>query len=597
MGITASNTEQNGGPEGTVATDSPAPILKVAQLPLSLLLSALDDPRNGLLIFDAQLRLLHATSQIPALMELQSGESIECLDVLQLLSRSALDTASVALAKSRVIEFTDNAPVTPALLHSGDRSRQIRMKLRSIGQEHRVASFETVSSETVTNVQSNEFADRDSLTGLASRRYFESAVTEALARKPEEPVSVLLLDLDRFKAVNDTLGHAAGDAVLRRAAERLKSAVRKTDIVARLGGDEFAVLIYPSPTADEPTAIANRILDLVQRTYLIEGQLVNVGTSIGIARSPNDGQQCASLLRSADLALYHSKTSGRATFHFFEAHMDRRAQARRTSELELRRALALRQLEVHYQPQVNTTTGRLIGFEALLRWRHPERGLIPPGEFLPMAEELGLIVPIGDWVLRTSCREAMNWPDDIVIAVNASPLQFDAGNFADSVRRALSGTGLPGARLEIEITEGILLRNDGAVLKTLHDLRAMDVRIAMDDFGTGYASLSQLARFPFDKIKIDRSLAGFEGDNLKQRAIVRAITALGQSLGVCTLAEGVENADQLARLQVDGCTSLQGYFFGKAVPATDLDKIISKLHAASETQSSTQRTTHESQLV
>ena len=218
-----------------------------------------------------------------------------------------------------------------------------------------------------------------------------------------------------------------------------------------------------------------------------------------------------------------------------------------------------------------------MGFEALIRWRHPTRGIIPPNLFLPLAEEIGVIVPIGEWVLRTACREALNWPSDITVAVNASPLQFDTGHFAESVRQALEATGLPGERLEVEITEGILLRNDEAVLKTLHELRAMKVRVAMDDFGTGYASLSQLARFPFDKIKIDRSLAGFEGNDVKQRAIVRAITALGQSLGVCTLAEGVENADQLARLQTDGCSSVQGFFFGKPVPADQLGEIISRL--------------------
>jgi EAL domain-containing protein (putative c-di-GMP-specific phosphodiesterase class I) len=262
--------------------------------------------------------------------------------------------------------------------------------------------------------------------------------------------------------------------------------------------------------------------------------------------------------------------------------MERKAQDRRTSELELRRALALRQLEVHYQPQVNTKTNQLVGFEALVRWRHPERGLIPPGNFLPLAEEIGLIAPIGEWVLRTACREATTWPSDITVAVNASPLQFDAGNYASVVQKALQATGLPGERLEIEVTEGILLRNDEIILKTLQDLREMKVRIAMDDFGTGYASLSQLARFPFDKIKIDRSLAGFEGENIKQRAIVRAITALGESLGVCTLAEGVEDAAQISRLRQDGCHSVQGYFYGKPMPASQAAELIARMRQSSQ---------------
>ena len=578
-------TEQNGSSAGTAMNGIATLKMEFGQLPFPLLLDTLDEPNIGVLIFDTQLRLLHTAGQISYLIGLPLEEPIHSLSVGQLLETSDLDRSSIELAKSRVAEFTGVTSVAPALLHSRDRSRHVRMKLRSIGQEQRVALFETITAEELASFRFglNEPEGHDSLTGLASKSYFENAVKEVLARTPHEPVSVLMLDLDRFKAVNDTLGHAVGDSVLRLAAERLKSSVRKTDIVARLGGDEFAILVHPSPSMDEPVAIAQRVLDLVQRTYLIEGQLVNIGVSIGIARSPGDGEQYARLLRNADLALYHSKNSGRSSFHFFDAHMERRAQARRTNEIELRRALALRQLEVHYQPQVSTVIGRLVGFEALLRWRHPERGMIPPGDFLPMAEEIGLIVPIGDWVLRTACREATQWPEDIIIAVNASPLQFDAGNFADSVQRALSVTGLPGERLEIEITEGILLRNDGAVLETLHRIREMNVRIAMDDFGTGYASLSQLARFPFDKIKIDRSLAGFEGNDAKQRAIVRAITALGQSLGVCTLAEGVESADQLARLQVDGCTSVQGYFFGKAAPAAELKNIISQLYVPSLT--------------
>ncbi len=557
-----------------------------------VLLAALDDPQTGLLLFNASGQVLHCTSQIFSLLGIEAGEAFLPCDVTDVLSKSALDKHSIEVAQSRVAALSGDASAEPVLLNFPDQQlRPVRMRLRSIGSEYRVASFEAAAAREESQVRVAEFALRDSLTGLASRPYFEETVSEALKRRPEEPIAVLLIDLDRFKAVNDTLGHPVGDALLRLVAERLRSVVRKNDLVARLGGDEFALLIQPSPTADEPTSIASRILDLVQRTYLIDGQLVNIGVSIGIALSPGDGSEYAKLLRSADLALYHSKTSGRATFHFFNPKMESRAQARRTNELELRRALALRQLEVFYQPQVDTAIKRLVGFEALVRWRHPVRGMISPADFLPIAEEIGLIVPLGEWVLRTACREAMTWPDDITIAVNVSPLQFETGKFADSVRRALASTGLPGKRLEIEITEGILLRTDKAILATLHELRSMDVRIAMDDFGTGYASLSQLARFPFDKIKIDRSIAGFEGDNLKQRAIVRAITSLGQSLGVCTLAEGIESADQLARLQEDGCSSVQGYLFGKPVPADQLREIISRLHSIQS-----QRTEYDLQL-
>ena len=572
-----STIEQSSVIGSTLPSIGAPPVFEGVQLS-SLAMAALDDPQAGLLIFDGQLRLVHVTSQISALLGVPPEETLVGADVLQLIAKSALDHESLASATTRIGESIRNAEVKPVLLKNERQTQNLRMRVRSIGNEHRVASFEIVSPEEMAKLRVNEAVLQDSLTGLASRRHFEQTVSQILTERSEEPISILLVNLDRFKAVNDTLGHAAGDQLLRLASERLRAAVRKTDIVARLGGDEFAVLIQPSPSIEEPKGIAQRILDLVQRTYLIEGQLVNVGTSIGIAQSPNDGTQYNALLRSADLALFHSKTSGKGVFSFFAPHMELRAQARRTSELELRRALALRQLELFYQPQVITSTGHLVGFEALIRWRHPERGLIPPSDFLPIAEEIGIMVPIGDWVLRTACKEAMKWPSDVVIAVNASPLQFETGNFADSVRRALKSSGLPGERLEIEITEGILLRNDDSVLMILHELRDMKVRIAMDDFGTGYSSLSQLSRFPFDKIKIDRSLAGFEGEDVKQRAIVRAIAALGQSLGVSTLAEGVENADQLARLQSDGCNSVQGYYFGKPIPVDQIADVISKLH-------------------
>ncbi|MFL6414617.1 MAG: putative bifunctional diguanylate cyclase/phosphodiesterase [Bryobacteraceae bacterium] len=532
-----------------------------------LLTAALDDPHTGLLILDAELRLLHATSRIRSLLGVNAKERLADLDLDSLLARSALDSTSVAAVKEHLARRSSENP-SAVTLHSATQVQSIRMRVRGIDNDCHVLSFDPESEKP------GDFAAKDPLTGLASRHAFEAAVSEALDSNPGIPVAVILINLDRFKAVNDALSLAAGDTLLRLASERLKASTRKEDVVARLSGDEFAVLIHPSHTLDEPKTIASRILDLVQRTYLIDGQLVNIGTSMGIAHSSTDGEDCATLLRSADLALYHAKASGRGNYQIFDAQMERKAQARRTGELELRRALALRQFEVHYQPQVNTRSDRLVGFEALVRWRHPERGLIPPGLFLPLAEEIGLIVPIGEWVLRTACREATRWPNNITIAVNASPLQFDVGNYANIVRKALTASGLPGERLEIEVTEGILLRNDEVILKTLHELRDMKVRLAMDDFGTGYASLSQLARFPFDKIKIDRSLAGFEGENMKQRAIVRAITALGASLGVCTLAEGVENAAQISRLREDGCHSVQGYYYGKPMPASDAEQLI-----------------------
>jgi len=546
--------------------------------PELLLVEALAQLSTGLIVFDEKLRVVNVTNQVRSILAIPAGVPLEGLDVRQLFSGGGLNADSVTLAMSVIDAGLGEVNTEPVFLHINDPPVSLRMRVLSLGRGCRAAWLEKLSDEYKPQIQTNgQFDHADWLTGLASRHAFESALTHALAARPDEPLAVMLLDLDRFKAVNDTLGHAAGDAVLRLVAERISSVIRKTDLVARLGGDEFAVLIYPAPTQEVPTQIANRILELVQRTYLIDGQLVNVGTSLGIAMAPVDGTVCASLMRNADLALYHSKTSGRATFHFFNSKMEARAQARRTGELELRSALARRQLEVHYQPQVDIRTHRLVGFEALVRWRHPEQGLIPPGDFLPLAEEIGVIIPLGEWVLRTACRQAVNWGEDVVIAVNASPLQFETGRFAITVRDVLNSTGLAGTRLEIEITEGILLRNEEAVLSTLYALRDMGVRIAMDDFGTGYASLSQLARFPFDKIKIDRSLSGTAGENGKNRAIVRAIAALGDSLGVSTMAEGIETAEQLERVQKDGCSSVQGYLFSKPVPANELEALISSL--------------------
>lgn len=559
--------------------DSPTTLRENHPVPSAILIAALEASYQGLILFDEHLRLLHATAGFWNMMGTSHGSSELPQEIAQALSGSALHKDAIASALKQIQEACEGRPQQHSLiLTTRETEPNLVLEVSKLASGYYLATFqeERKSGGAGGSVQM-ESLNRDSLTRIPNRAYFEANVNQALLQSPLAALAVMLVDLDRFKTVNDTLGHAAGDTLLRLAAERLQVAVRAGDVVARFGGDEFAVLLNPSSNIEEPSQIAKRILELLQKTYMIEGQLVNVGASIGIAQSPRDGNDCKTLLKHADLALYQSKEMGRAMFQFFNPGMQERASERRANELELRQAVALRQLELHYQPQVETPAGRLVGFEALIRWRHPTKGLLPPGMFLPLAEEIGVIVPIGDWVLRTACHEAMKWPDEITIAVNASPLQFDAGNFAVSVQQALRATGLPGRRLEIEITEGIFLRNDTAILETLHELRAMNVRIAMDDFGTGYASLSQLARFPFDKIKIDRSLAGFDGDDLKQRAIVRAITALGQSLGVCTLAEGVENKEQLARLEADGCASVQGYFFGHPVPADQLDEVISRL--------------------
>lgn len=545
------------------------------------LLNALNVRDRGIVIFDSRLQICHINRSTFALLGIDQETTRTIAKFTELLLSCAFAFENSSLQRAMALEDSLEAAnsgedqvvcLTP--MTKGKAAVQLRV--RPLGNGYAAAYFELAeSADEPCDVAPPEIT-ADSLTGLASRRGFELAVNATASWAPASAVAVLLVDLDRFKAVNDTLGHAAGDSLLKMVGQRIRASVRQGDVVARFGGDEFAMLLAPVSDRRDVRAVAERAVDLVQRTYLIEGQVANVGASIGIAVSPEDGTDCESLIMAADLALYEAKASGRAGFRFFDPSMSERAQARRTSELDLRRALALRQLELYYQPQV-TMEGGLVGFEALLRWRHPQKGFIPPSEFIPLAERIGAILPIGEWVLRTAAKEALNWPEHLTVAVNASPIQLERGSFSDVVRRALTQTGLPGHRLEIEITEGMLLDNAEVVMQTLNDLRSLGVRIAMDDFGTGYASLSQLAKFPFDKIKIDKSLAGSEGDNIKKRAIVRAITALGESLGACTLAEGVEDEEQLARLQMDGCASVQGYLFGRPVPVTDLGDVIRKL--------------------
>lgn len=412
----------------------------------------------------------------------------------------------------------------------------------------------------------------DELTGLANRRTFRDCLAAALENGAP---AVVMVDLDRFKPVNDSLGHPVGDALLCIVAQRLRSAVREEDVVARLGGDEFAVLLRVGATAER---LAERIVDLLGRPYLVDGHLVTISASVGVAAGPRDGADATTLIRNADLALLDAKGAGRRTVRVFRTALCERAQARVAMEAELRRAIALRQLEVHYQPQVNLGSGRLVGFEALVRWRHPERGLVPPGEFIPLAEEIGYIVPLGEWVLRAACQEAAGWEGDLTVAVNVSALQLEDGaRLLRAVAAALEATGLPGARLEIEITESALARNEGHAAQVLHALRALGVRVSMDDFGNGYSSLSQLRSFPFDKLKLDRSFVANLSESEEAAALVRAIASLGASLGMTTTAEGVETDEQAGLIRANGYTDMQGYLISRPVQAGDVPALIRRL--------------------
>lgn len=420
-------------------------------------------------------------------------------------------------------------------------------------------------------------AHHDALTDLPNRVLYREQLSGRLARhRIDEHIAVLCIDLDLFKNVNDSFGHPTGDRLLQLVAERLKHSLKKDDLIARLGGDEFAINLNSIASPEDAAEIAGRVIDSLKIPYDIDGFEIVIGASIGIALAPADGESADELLKNADMALYRAKSEGRGAYHFFEKSMDQQAQKRRTMEADLRKALSVGELEVHYQPLIDLESNRVKSFECLLRWRQPN-GFIPPLEFIPIAEATGLIGPIGEWVLRTACREAASWPHDIGVAVNLSPAQFRDRKLVATVASALAGSGLNPSRLELEITESVLLAETDVNLSTLHRIRELGVRISMDDFGTGYSSLSYLRSFPFDKIKIDRSFVKDIVHHPDCMAIVRAISALGRSLGIRTTAEGVETAEQLACVRQEGCSEVQGYLFSAARPASELPALIASI--------------------
>ena len=439
-----------------------------------------------------------------------------------------------------------------------------------------VATFEDITEWRKAEEKISHMARHDPLTDLPNRTLFHEQMEQALRRvRRDGQIAVLCLDLDHFKDINDTLGHPTGDHLLKAVAERLGQAIRDTDTLARLGGDEFAIVqVEANDQPAQSAALASRLVDVISAPYDINGHHVVIGTSIGVSIAPTDGTDPDQLLKNADMALYRAKADGRGTYRFFEDDMDARAQSRRTLELDLRAAVASDQFELYYQPIQTIGTGEIIAFEALARWNHPIRGMIQPPDFIPLAEQTRLIVPIGDWVLRTACSEAAGWSRKIRIAVNLSAVQFKNRKLVESVQAALSESGLAPDRLGLEITETILLHDYEGTLATLRALRNLGVRISMDDFGTGYSSLSYLQSFPFDKIKIDQSFIRELANREESMAIVRAITGLGKSLGISTTAEGVETREQLRLLRAEGCTEVQGYLFSPPCPAAEVETLL-----------------------
>ncbi|MEH3145768.1 MAG: EAL domain-containing protein [Methylobacterium frigidaeris] len=439
-----------------------------------------------------------------------------------------------------------------------------------------VTVHEDVTASKRAEAQIVHMARHDALTGLPNRSLLHESLTAALAR-PAGPVAVFCLDLDRFKSVNDTFGHAIGDALLRQVTARLAAGIDGIAgaVLARMGGDEFA-LVVPEADRDRASRLAGRLVDAVGRSYPIEGKCVTVGLSVGIALAPQDGSEPEGLLRTADMALYRAKAEGRGLWCFFEAEMDAAIRARRSIEMDLRAALdppvlaAAPQFTLHFQPFLSLQGDRITGCEALVRWRHPVRGAVPPAEFIPIAEEIGKIDVLGEWVLREACKAASRWPAPLCVSVNLSPVQCRTDAFVTTVVAALDEAGLDPRRLELEITEGVMLHDGEATLAILHRLKRLGVRIALDDFGTGFSSLSYLRRFPFDKIKIDRSFVADLDTRPDAAAIVEAVIALGRSLGMATTAEGVETPEQLERLRQAGCLMVQGYLISRPLALDDL---------------------------
>ena len=444
-----------------------------------------------------------------------------------------------------------------------------------------VATHEEITERRQAERRLAHMARHDALTGLPNRVVFREYMEQELGRRTRsDSLAVLCLDLDHFKYVNDTLGHAAGDALLCAVAERLTKNVRSEDIVVRLGGDEFAIVQIGVDQPGQATALAMRLIEILSQPFALQDHRVAIGTSVGIAFSPANEADADTLLKHADMALYRAKASGRGSFCFFDSAMNSEAQARHTLESGLRMALANGEFELFFQPILHAHSEALIRFEALLRWRHPQRGLIGASQFISLAEEIGVIIPIGVWVLREACRIAATWPNDIAVAVNLSSMQLKNANLAEAVSGALEASGLPPGRLELEINETVLLQNTTATLEPLRQLQAIGLRISLDDFGTGYSSISSLRIFPFDKIKIDQSFVRDLDSEREAAAIVHAIVDLGSALGMLVTAEGVETPEQLRMLRAESCQEVQGYLFSKPVSAAEVPALIERMSSA-----------------
>ncbi len=531
---------------------------------------AIDNMSHGLTMFDAAQTLVVANERFRTIYDLpeplvapgatrdQIALAIRGREIRHERTEDG-DDESAATGRARHREW---------LLADGRTIETTRMLLPTGGS---VELHEDATERRAATRRIAHMARHDALTELPNRVMFREHIEAALlGTQKTRPTAVLCIDLDQFKHVNDTLGHPVGDELLRLVSGRLKHSIRAGDIVARLGGDEFAIVQGSEQQPNGATQLARRVIDVLGKPFDVEGHRVIIGASVGVAIAPFDGETSEVLLMNADMALYRAKAEGRNTFRSFEPEMNVTSQKRRQIETDMRLAIETGQFELYYQPQITIETNTISGFEALIRWNHPQYGRISPADFIPIAEETGLIVEIGEWVLQTACATATTWPGHVRIAVNVSPLQVRKRGLTTAVARALASSGLEPERLELEITEAVMLQDTDHTMAVLHALRAMGVRISMDDFGTGYSSLSYLRRFPFNKIKIDQSFVADIGNDDNAALIVHAVTQLARSLGMSTTIEGVENADQLRVVSRDGQGEVQGYLLSPPRPAHEV---------------------------
>jgi diguanylate cyclase (GGDEF)-like protein len=540
--------------------------------------TAINNMSQGLCFFDASHRLIVCNDRYIDMYDLPHGRVGPGTPLAEIVDMRFEAGSFPEMTRDEYLKWRNKVAIshepTDSIVELGN-GKTFKIRHRPMPDGGWVATHEDITEQRRSEVKIEYMAHHDALTDLANRVLLNERLEQALGQRihREEMVAVHHLDLDQFKAVNDTFGHPAGDKLLKIVADRLRTLVRETDTIARMGGDEFVVVQAAIADPAEATSLAQRIIASMSEPFDLDGHQAVIGASVGIAVGPSDGLKPDRLLRNADLALYRAKGDGRGTFRFFEAAMDLQMQTRRIMERDLRKALPAGEFELYYQPVVNLASGDISGFEALIRWNHPEQGLVSPAAFIPLAEETSFIVPMGEWVIRQACATAAQWPGDLSVAVNISAAQFRYPGLMQVIVGALATSGLQPTRLEIEITETVLLQNRETTLAVLHQLRELGVRIAMDDFGTGHSSLTYLQCFPFDKIKIDRSFVKDITENAGSLNIVRAVAALAKGMGMTATAEGIETREQLDRITCEGCTEMQGFLFSRPLPASEIERL------------------------